>query len=183
MKKACTGLLVALAISFAADGADAQGRSRDRSHRDRDPRSWYNHRGLPLAFEARLDAGIPVGDESDGLDAGLGWGLTGALELTPTFSVYAGYSRFDFELEDTDVDVQDDGLDVGARVSVGTGGGFWNPYVQFGALFHDDETGFEAGLGGDYSVGSNLAVTPLVRYRNIDDFQYVSLGMGLNIRL
>lgn len=190
MKKVCAGLLLALTLLSAAD-LDAQrrhgGRDRDRDHdRDRGRRhvrveSHRSHDGIPLAVEARFDAAIPVGNADDDLDTGLGWGVTGLLDLAPAFAIYVGYSSFQFEIEDSEDEVEDDGLDVGGRVSLGTGGGAWRPYAQFGALFHDGETGFEAGLGGDYGVG-RLSVTPLVRYRNVDELDYLTLGMGLNLR-
>ena len=66
-------------------------------------------------------------------------------------------------------------------MTLGTGGGIYNPYFQLGALFQDDETGLEAGLGGFYPVGQNLSLTPMVRYRTIDDLDYVTIGVGLNL--
>ena len=182
MKRACSGLLVALAVAMLADTADAQCRRHDGCRRQARSHAGSYYGGLPFSIEGRLDAGIPVGDDSEDLDVGLGWGVNAAFELTPTFAIYGGYSRFDFEIEDTDVEVEEEGWEVGGRVG-GFGGGVVDPYIQFGALFHDDETGFEVGLGGDYGVGSNLAVTPMVRYRNIDEFQYVTAGLGLKIRL
>jgi opacity protein-like surface antigen len=191
MKKACVGLLAAvLAVSLAADAAFAQCsrnsssrscRERERSHRV-SHRSW-SHNNFPISLEARLDAGIPVGDNPDDLDTGLGWGVGAALDLAPAFAISGEYSQFNFEFQDSDIERDTDGFGVGGRLHVGTGGGVWNPFLQFGALFHDDDTGFEAGVGGDYPVSGNLGVTPMIRFRKVDELQYLTLGFGLNFRL
>ena len=141
---------------------------------------------IPLSVEVRLDAGIPVQDTDDFLDRGVGFGARALLELAPSFAIYAGYSRFEFEWDD-DVtggvdEVEEDGFDLGGRVSMGYGHGSAQPYFLLGALFHDDETGLEAGLGADYPVSWNLSVTPEVRYRTINDVDYLSLGIGLRFR-
>lgn len=137
---------------------------------------------LPISVEGRLDVGIPVGDSDDVLEPGVGFGLTGALQLTPLFAVYGGYSKFSFDVDDTGADVETDGGELGGRVTLGTGGGIYNPYFQFGALFHGDDTGVEAGLGGFYPVGQNISLTPMVRYRTVNDLDYVTVGVGLNLR-
>lgn len=164
MKKAFAGLLAALALVFGAERAAAQGT-------------------LPLSFGVRIDAGIPTGDAADGLETGFGWGLEAAFDLTPTFAIYGGYSSFSFDFEDTDVEADIDGFEAGGRVLLGTGGAVWTPYAQFGALFHEDEVGFEVGLGADYPVGNALSLTPMARFRKIEDLQYVTLGVGLSVRL
>ncbi|HST61408.1 MAG TPA: outer membrane beta-barrel protein [Longimicrobium sp.] len=139
---------------------------------------------VPLSFEVRLDAGIPVQDADDVLDAGVGFGVRAMLDLAPTFAVYAGYSRFVFELDDDlgEGDVEEDGFELGGRVGLGYGHGSAQPYVLLGALFHNDETGLEAGLGADYPVSWNLSVTPEVKYRTVDDVDYLALGMGARFR-
>lgn len=164
MKRAFAGLLVALALAAGADSAAAQGT-------------------LPLSLGVRIDGAIPIGDDADGLDTGFGWGVEATWDLTPTFAIYGGYSQFTFGLEDSEADFEEEGFEVGGRVMLGTGGAVWTPFGQFGAVFHEDEVGFEAGLGADYPVGNSLSLTPLVRYRNIDSFQYVAIGVGLNLRL
>ncbi len=140
---------------------------------------------LPLSVEVRLDAGIPVQDTDDFLDRGVGFGARALLELAPTFSIYAGYSRFEFQGDNDLVgggDVEEDGFELGGRLSMGHGHGRSQPYILLGALFHGDETGLEAGIGADYGVSWNLSVTPEVRYRTIDDVDYLTLGIGLRIR-
>ncbi|HEY0025724.1 MAG TPA: outer membrane beta-barrel protein [Longimicrobium sp.] len=141
---------------------------------------------VPLSVELRLDAGIPTGDAADEVDAGVGFGVRASLDLAPTFALYGGYSQFSFDYDDGPIlggsEVELEGFELGGRVGLGTGGGVANPYAMLGALFHEDETGLEAGLGADYAVSYNLSVTPEVRYRTIGDFNYISLGLGARFR-
>jgi hypothetical protein len=123
-----------------------------------------------------------VGDFKDAVKAGLGWSVDGAFDVSPNFSVYGGYSSFDFDVKGSSVRARDDGFDVGGRLLLGTGGGVLNTFAQFGALFHNGDTGFEAGLGAEYPVGPAVTLTPLARYRKINDTQYVGLGIGLSLR-
>ena len=160
-------LLAALALAASAGSASAQ--------------------VLPLAVEPRIDAGIPVGDTGDVLRTGFGFGVNASLHLTPTFAVYGGWSRFELGFKDNlnlenGADFEDDGWHLGGKVLLGTGGGVVMPYAQAAALFHE-ETGFEAGGGLMYSVGGNLSVTPSATYRKIENLEYVTLGVGLNLRL
>lgn len=158
MKKAIAGLLAVLALASA-------GRARAQAT-------------LPISAEVRLDAGIPTNPAN----TGLGWGVTGAWDLSPTFSIYGGYSRFDFDLRNSDGTARDDGWDIGGRVMLGTGAAVWTPFAQFGALFHNGDTGFEAGLGASYPVGNGAALTPLARFRKIGDGEYFGIGIGLSLR-
>lgn len=140
---------------------------------------------IPLAFEVRLDAGIPVEDSGDELDTGVGFGVRASLDIAPTFALYGGYSRFTLEFDDDllpDEEVETDGFELGGRVGVGDGHRGGSPYILLGALFHDDETGLEAGLGADYPVSWNVSVTPEVRYRKLDELSYLTLGMGARFR-
>jgi len=163
MKNVIVGLFALAALAAGVDRAAAQGT-------------------LPITLEARIDAGIPTGDLADGFDAGLGWGVFGGFDLTPNFTIYGGYSRFEFnDKSDLNVNAKDDGFDLGGRVRLGTGAGVWTPFAQFGVLFHD-ETGFEAGLGADYPVGNGVALTPMARFRKVGDAQYFGIGVGLSLR-
>ena len=165
MKKQIWMCAIAAMSAFAVQGASAQG-------------------SLPLSLEARIDAGLPVGDSGDVFKSGVGFELDGILHLTPMFGLYGGYSRYEFGLEGFDnEDSEAEGGQLGGRITLGTGGAVWTPYAQVGAVFVDGETGFEGGLGAFYPVGGNLSVTPMARYRNVDDIQYVTLGVGLNMRL
>ena len=142
--------------------------------------------GLPVSVEVRLDAGIPTGDAADAFESGVGFGIRASLDLAPTFAVYGGYSQFSFDADEDlglgDTEAELEGFELGGRVGLGTGGGVANPYGLLGALFQDDETGLEAGLGADYAVSYNLSVTPEVRYRTIDGFNYITLGLGARFR-
>jgi Outer membrane protein beta-barrel domain len=165
MKNAIAGLIAALALAGAAAPAAAQGT-------------------LPLAFEVRLDAGLSVGDESEGVDTGVGFGGMALLDLSPSFSLYGGISRFEFGLDDfEDEEFRLDAASVGGRVYLGTGGGIVMPYAQFGAVFADGDTGFEAGLGAEYPLGNGLSLTPMARYMSVDDLSWAAVGVGLNLRL
>lgn len=138
-----------------------------------------------LAFEARLDAGIPVEDTGDVYDTGVGFGLRASIDLAPSFALYGGFSRFNLEVDDDilpDAELEVEGFELGGRVELGTGRGAGTPYFLLGALFHEDETGLETGLGVDYPVSWQLAVTPEVRYRKVDDLTYITLGMGARFR-
>ena len=163
MKRAIAGLLAVVALAAGAGRASAQGT-------------------LPVSFQVRLDAGLPLGDFKDATKAGLGWGVDAAFDVSPNFAIYGGYSSFDFDVRSSTVTVRDDGFDVGGRVLLGTGGGVMTTFAQFGALFHNGDTGFEAGLGTEYPVGPAVTLTPLVRFRKIGDTQYVGLGIGLSLR-
>jgi hypothetical protein len=139
---------------------------------------------VPLSVEVRLDVGVPVQDSDDVLDRGVGFGARALLELAPTFAIYGGYSRMEFDVDEDlgegDVDVE--AFELGGRLSLGYGHGSTQPYVLLGALFHEDETGFETGIGADYAVSWNLSVTPEVRYRNVDELDYLTFGVGLRFR-
>ena len=163
MKRAIAGLLAAVALAAGAGRAGAQGT-------------------LPVSFQVRLDAGLPVGDFKDAVKAGLGWGVDAAFDVSPNFSIYGGYSSFDFDVRSSTVTVRDDGFDVGGRVLLGSGGGVTTTFAQFGALFHNGDTGFEAGLGLEYPVATAVTLTPLARFRKIGDTQYFGVGIGLSLR-
>lgn len=138
-----------------------------------------------VAFEARLDAAIPVEDTGDVYDTGVGFGLRASLDLAPSFALYGGYSQFNLEVDEDilpDAELEVEGFELGGRVEMGTGAGAGTPYFLLGALFHENDTGIEAGLGVDYPVSWQLAVTPEVRYRKVDDLTYITLGMGARFR-
>jgi len=163
MKRAIAGVLAAMALAAGAGRAQAQGT-------------------LPISVQVRLDAGLPIGDFKEQVKSGLGWGVDAAFDVSPNFALYAGYSSFDFDVKSSTVTVRDDGFDVGGRVLLGSGGGVLTTYAQFGALFHNGDTGFEAGIGAEYTVGPAVTLTPLARYRQLGDTQYVGVGVGLTLR-
>jgi hypothetical protein len=137
-----------------------------------------------LALEVRLDAGIPVEDTGEIYDAGVGFGVRGSLDVAPTFALYGGYSQFDLEVDEdllADGELEVSGWELGGRVGIGHGAAA-SPYFLLGALFVNDDTGLEAGVGAEYAVSWNVAVTPEVRYRRVDDLTYLTLGMGARFR-
>lgn len=139
---------------------------------------------FPLSLEVRLDGGIPVQDSDDLLDSGVGFGIRAALEIAPTFALYGGYSRFQFDFEDEVLEgeeIEEDGFELGGRVGL-DGHGDATPYILLGALFHEDDTGLEAGIGADYPVTWQLSVTPEVKYRTIEGLDYLALGLGARFR-
>ena len=163
MKKGLfVGLVAAVAALAGAGGAAAQ--------------------SLPISVEARLDAGVPVGDAADLYEQAIGFGIHGAFQATPLFAFYGGFSRFEFEREDDLGERKSEGLEVGGRVTLGRGGGVYNPFFQIGGLVYEDDTRLWGGFGGFYPVGRNLSVTPMIRYRTIDELDYVALGVGVNLR-
>lgn len=140
---------------------------------------------IPLSFEVRLDAGIPVDETGELYEPGVGFGVRASLDLAPTFALYGGYSRFSFELDDDLVDDPENevsGFELGGRLGVGSGHGSSSPYILLGALFHEDQEGLEAGIGADYAVSWQVSVTPEVRYRKIGEFTYLAMGMGARFR-
>jgi hypothetical protein len=165
MKNAQVGLLAALALLAAAPGAHAQ------------------QVLLPISAEVRLDAGIPTGSAHDAVDTGVGFAGNVGISLTPRFQAYAGYSRQQFSYKVGGGHLTDDGFDLGGKVFLGTGGGVTNPFVQFGALFHNGNTGLEGGLGWQYGLGGGLSVNPSVRYRTIEGLHYVNAGVGVEIHM
>jgi hypothetical protein len=163
MKKAFAALAAVMALAAAPPRAAAQGT-------------------LPLSAGVRFDAAIPTGNFSESFISGLGWAADVGLDLSPTFSLYGAYSRFEFPVTgENDVKARDDGFSAGGKLMLGTGGGIWTPFLQFGALFHDD-TGFEVGLGADYPINPAVSLAPLARYRKVGEASYVTLGLGLRLR-
>lgn len=163
MKNVMVGLLALGALAVGGSRAAAQGT-------------------LPVTVEARIDAGIPVGDLADDFEVGLGWGVMAGFDLTPTFMIFGGYSRFEFnDKSGLDVETEDDGFELGGRVRLGTGAGVLTPFAQFGVLFHED-TGFEGGLGADYPVGNGVVLTPMARFRKVGDGEYFGVGVGVSLR-
>jgi opacity protein-like surface antigen len=138
-----------------------------------------------LGVEARLDAGVPVDESDNDYDAGVGFGLRASLDVAPTFAVYGGYSRFQFEEDDVlgGGEAEFDSFELGGRLSLAGDHGRTNPYFLLGAVFlEDNDTGIEAGIGAEHAVSWELSVTPEVRYRQTLRVHYLALGMGLRFR-
>ena len=143
---------------------------------------------LPLAFEVRGGAGIPIGDFEDG--AGTGWIVGGTVRylFSPGFEGYAGYDYASFPGEDTDpdldFDIRDHGLRLGVRADIRPAGApAIAPWLESGLMVNrtsvsassgnasgsidaDWALGFELGAGVSVPLGARAALTPGVRYRN-----------------
>ena len=141
---------------------------------------------IPLSVEARLDGGIPVGDSGDLYQAGMGFGFRAAVDLSPAVALYGGFSRFEFDVDEDvlpgDSEIELETWEVGGRVGLDSRYGSANPYLLLGALFTEDETGVEAGIGADYAVSWEFSVLPEIRYRTIADVDYLTFGVGLRLR-
>lgn len=145
---------------------------------------------LPVHFEARVGAGIPVGDFGDGAAPGWALGLTVRGDLKPGMEIYAGYDHFVFNADrsldsdpEADVNIHDDGVRVGLRSSYAAlrvAGAA--PWLETGVIVNhtrlratsggasasfdsDWMVGFEAGAGLSFPVNPRLSLTPGVRYR------------------
>lgn len=163
-----TSLLIALMATATIATADAQGI-------------------LPIAVEGRAGLALPQGDwnESDNLETGFGYGINLRLQVMPLISLYGGWDRYSFGVEDAeDFDAVDSGLHLGGQISLPlsavTG---VSPFAFAGLLYNRTTMGFEDGGVGvevesdnalGYEVGAGLAfpfaptlsLTPAVRYRS-----------------
>ena len=161
-------LLIALLATATIATADAQGI-------------------LPIAVEGRAGLALPQGDwnDADNVETGFGYGLNVRLQLMPLISVYGGWDRYSFGVEDAEnVDAVDSGLHLGGQVSLPlsavTG---VSPFAFAGVVYNRTTMGFENGgvtvevesdNGLGYEVGAGLAfpfaptltLTPAVRYRS-----------------
>lgn len=141
---------------------------------------------IPIAVEGRAGLALPQGDWNDGddLETGYGYGLNLRLQLMPLISVYGGWDRYSFGIEDMeDVDAVDSGLQLGAQVSLPlsmiTG---VSPFAFAGVVYNsttlgfddgttsieaesDDAVGYEVGAGLAFPFAPTLSLTPAVRYR------------------
>jgi hypothetical protein len=162
----------------------------------------------PFAFEAR--AGVAFPTDAMGDDTGPGLALSGSItyHALPLVGVYAGGSFNKFSLDDADgVDVNDSGLDLGARIGIPTPLIPIDPWIKAGVVVHrlkisDSEDDITSDWGTGYEVGAGLgfgfgpvSVTPGVGYVHYNannglqadnaDFtvSYVKADIGVRIRI
>jgi opacity protein-like surface antigen len=144
----------------------------------------------PFSVEVQAGAVIPTGDFADDFaTTGFGFGINAAYRVIPALDIYAGYSwqRFgvdDAEFDDVDVDLDDSGFALGARLFV-PGMATLSPWVRGGVIFHqlkvsgseggfsasftsDRTVGFEVGAGLAFPVAPNFAITPAVLFRTYE---------------
>lgn len=162
---------------------------------------------LPISFELRAGAGLPMGDMADAdLKTGFGGELTASYSVIPMMDVYAGFNwyRFDADSEDVDVSNTDAGYALGARISPPFVPAL-SPWVRVGGVYDKVETssdagdfstdhgfGWEVGAGVSFPVGGMFAVTPGVRYRAFSpevegaeagDVTYMAVELGIQASL
>lgn len=110
--------------------------------------------GSPAAAQGAISAGGrvlaagPVGDRGAELGTGTGFGVDAGYEVRPGLTVYAGYSRavFPVEQEGPSLDRVDSGVDLGVLTERPVGGvPLW---FRGGIVFHEAETHLRSG-GGD----------------------------------
>ena len=111
-----------------------------------------------LSVEAGMGLAVPTGAVAERWGVGLDYRAGAALELTPRYAVYAGYSYTFFDLDFVDdLHAADSGLATGVRRSF-PGAGRLVPWVRTGLLAHslelqgersedDGGIGFEVGGG------------------------------------
>lgn len=163
----------------------------------------------PFSVEARVGAAIPTGDFADGVTTGFGFDANVAYRVMPMLELYGGYSwtRFGFDDDeefDEDVNMDDSGFAVGARVMFAGVPGI-DPWVRGGVILHqlktsfsegpvsgsfttDRAAGFEAAAGVAIPVAPRVALTPAVTFRTYtpkfdgesfdSSVQYVGLHLG-----
>jgi opacity protein-like surface antigen len=121
----------------------------------------------PFSVEVQAGVVVPTGDFADDFaTTGFGFGVHAMYQLTPMFDLYAGYSWQRFGLEEdefdgVDVDVDDSGFALGARINLMGMPGF-DPWIRAGVILHEikfsgSEGGFTASFTSDRSVGFEVA--------------------------
>ena len=168
----------------------------------------------PFSFEARAGVALPTGDlnqdSDDGVNAKPGVGVSGSItyHALPLIGIYAGGSYNKFGIEDSDVDLTDAGLDVGARIGIPTPLIPIDPWIKAGVVVHqlsanvddggdnsDWGTGFEVGGGLGFAFGP-VSITPGISYvhygTTFDDGEgsevdlkasYVKADIGVRVRI
>lgn len=161
----------------------------------------------PFSFEARAGVAVPTGDMNE--NTGPGPTISGSItyHAFPLVGIYAGGSWSKFGVDDSDVDLTDAGLDVGARIGIPTPMIPIDPWIKGGLVVHQARTsldgesesadwgvGFEAGAGLGFAFGP-VSITPGISYvhynSNVGDGQneadvkvsYVKADVGVRIRL
>lgn len=143
---------------------------------------------LPFAVEVRGGFAIPQGEwnDSDAIENGFGYGINARLQILPLISLYGGWDKYSFEMDDlggSDSDASDSGLHLGAQLSLPlsavTG---VSPFAFAGMVYNrtsmaftsagttieaesDDGFGYEIGAGLAFPFAPLLTLTPAVRYR------------------
>lgn len=166
----------------------------------------------PFSLEVDANLGIPTGDFSPGVNAGLGATGRALFQAMPMLGVYAGYTwnSFGTDNEGTgyEVSIRDMGLDAGIRLSVAPAMRL-APFVQGGVVYHkvelvtsreggsapfktDSGLGFDVGAGVSFPLGARISVVPSAGFTRYtidtgapDDLtvSYARASIGLNFRI
>lgn len=159
----------------------------------------------PAAFSvgARVLGALPISSRSEILRKATGFGVDLGVEVLPGWSVYAGFSRTAFPLENRAGEWRvDSGADVGVTTEAVVGGlPLW---ARYGLVFHEAEThlgsargdgeddgktgmGLETAFGVLFASGPHLAVRPGVAYTayplgEAGGVSHVRAELGVRIR-
>jgi opacity protein-like surface antigen len=127
----------------------------------------YNYVELNYIVDQKLDFGGGVDDDGDG------WNFNGSFALNDTFFVNGGYS--DVTLDDTDVDLSNLNLGIGARSALS------DKVDMFGVLSYEDyevdipgfgsfdEDGFGVAGGLRGLISDGLELNGQVKYTDVGD--------------
>jgi hypothetical protein len=158
---------------------------------------------LPLSFEVRGGAAVPVGDWKEIASPGFGLNGNVTFNVTPVLGIYGGYTynRFgvddDLGAEGDDVNWTEQGFDVGVKARFAAPTGLpLTPFFRGGAIFHklgisdddasisgDHKLGFDVGGGVEIGVARNITLTPQLGYSQFspgDDEDEIE-GEDLNV--
>ncbi len=140
---------------------------------------------LPFSLEVRGGGAIPTGDwnEDDAVETGIGFGAAVKFSPTPLVGVYAGWDRFSFSADDSELDISlnDSAFRLGAEVNVPAATLPVSPFVSAGLVYgksevegsveggsasieSDSSIGFEGSIGVQFAAGP-VSVRPSVGYR------------------
>lgn len=158
--------------------------------------------------EFRPDINFPTDDFGDSkISTGFGFELTGAYKFMEHLSAFAGWSYNTFELEDSEIDLDETGYTFGLQFIHPLGTSESLSYlVKAGATYNHielenaegdtiDDTGHGLGyqmeFGLNYDLGTHWALRPTIRYRALSrditientttegDLNYLSFGLGI----
>lgn len=117
-----------------------------------------------VSVDARMGVAIPTGAVAERWGVGLEYGLGAAVELTPRYALYAGYSYTFFDLDPVDdLHAVDTGFAGGVtRAFPGTGRVV--PWVRGGVLIHSLEIQGDALTGDDGGLGFEAGGGIMIRH-------------------
>jgi opacity protein-like surface antigen len=151
----------------------------------------------PFSVEVHAGVVVPTGDFGDDFaTTGFGFGIQAAYQVMPMLDLYAGYSWQRFGVDDDfngDVDVDDSGFALGARVNLMGMPGF-DPWIRGGVILHevkisegsfsltsDRSVGFEVAAGLAFPIAPRVSIVPALMYRNYSpDFEGADLDESLS---